>query len=62
MAVVDVDGMELRGAIEQLVEGVAAGAGDHDHAAVGFESEQLAIKARILPARVVDQLSAVDMG
>ncbi len=61
MARVDVDGVNLGGAVEEVVEGVAAGAGDHDDAAIRLEGEEFAVDAGIFPAGVVDQLAAVDV-
>ena len=61
LAVVDVDRMDLGRPIEQVVERVATGAGDHDDAALSVESHEFAIDARIFPAGVVDQLPAMDV-
>jgi hypothetical protein len=61
LAGIDVDRMNLGRAVEQVVEGVAAGAGDHHHPAVGAQPEQLPVDVWILPARVVDELTIVDV-
>ena len=61
LAVIDVYGVNFSRTIEQVVEGIAPGARNHDHAAVGFELEQLTVDARIFPTGVVDQLPAVNM-
>src|SRR5882757_1045322 len=58
---IDVNGMDFRRAIEQVVEGIATGARDHDDTAVGTQLKQLAVDPRILPARVVNKLSAMDV-
>jgi len=61
LAVVHIHRMNLRRPVEQVVERVATGAGDHDHTAVGAQLHQLPINPGILPAGVVDQLPAMHM-
>src|SRR5262249_29582760 len=57
---VDVHRVDLPGAGEEVVEGVAAGAGDDQDAVVGGEVEGGPVQGRVLPARVVDEVAAVD--
>jgi len=57
---IDVDAADLPGAIEQVVEGIAPGAGDHHHPAVAVQGHRLAVQPRILPAGIVDQVARVD--
>ena len=61
LAEVHINGMDLRGIIEEVVERIAAGAGDHDDLAAGIEAEHLAIETGIFPSAVVDQVGAVDV-
>jgi hypothetical protein len=61
LAWIDVNSVDLRRVVEQVVEGIATGACDHDNPTVRAKLEQLAIDARILPAGVVDQLSTMNM-
>ena len=49
-----------RGAAKRVVQHVAAGAGDDQHAIIGAEVEGLAVNRRIFPAGVVDERSGVD--
>jgi hypothetical protein len=51
--------MNLARIVQQVFQGIAARAGDHDHAAVRPQVQQLAIEPRVLPAGVVDQSPAV---
>jgi len=61
LAVVHIHGVNLRRPVQQVVQGVAPGAGDHHHPAGRIQFHQLAVNARILPTGVVDELAAVHM-
>jgi hypothetical protein len=61
LPVVHVHRMNLRRIIEQIIERVAAGAGDHHHAAVAVQFHQLPVEPRILPRCVVDEVGVVNM-
>ena len=58
---VHIDRVNFGWAVQQIVEGVAAGTRDHDNPAVGANFQQCSIDARILPAGIIDQLTTVDM-
>jgi hypothetical protein len=57
---VHVHGVDLAAAGQQVVQGVAAGAGDDQEAVVGPEIEGLAVQGRVFPAGVVNEVVAVD--
>ena len=59
MAGIDVHGMDFSRFIQQVIQGVAAGAGDHNQSAIGLEVEHLPIQARVFPARVIDKVRAM---
>jgi len=61
LAEIHVDGMNLGGIIEQVIQRIAACAGDHDDFRGGIESEHLAIEPRVLPGTVVDEIGAMDV-
>jgi len=53
--------VNFRGPIEEIVERVAARAGDQHDAAVRVESQEFPIDPRIFPAGIVDELPAMDV-
>ena len=57
---IDVDRVNGRRAFNEIIEHVAPGARDHDDLAVPIQLHQLAVDARILPCRVVDEIGAVN--
>ena len=61
LAVIDVDGMDLRRIVQQIVQGVASSAGDHDNGAVTIDLHELAVDAGIFPSAVIDEVRAVDV-
>src|SRR5262249_41097999 len=56
---IDVNRVDLARSRKEVVERVAAGAGDDSHAVVRAEVECLAVECRVFPAGVVDQVPAV---
>jgi hypothetical protein len=59
---VEIDGVNLVGRIEDVVEGVATGRGNEDDAAFRVQAHDLAIDPWILPAGVIDEVVSVDVG
>ena len=57
---IHVDREHLCRCIQQVVERVAACRGDDHHPRRGIQRHRLAVRARILPAHVVDQIVAVN--
>ena len=55
LARIEIDAVDLGRIVEQIVERVAAGAGDHRDTTAGADTEQGAVGARVLPTGVVDQ-------
>src|SRR5215472_1124558 len=60
MCGVEVDGDDLRGIGEEIIEHVATAGGDRQHAARGLEAERFEVDAWILPDLVVDQAMKPD--
>ncbi|MCK7480109.1 MAG: hypothetical protein M0C28_24665 [Candidatus Moduliflexus flocculans] len=60
MAGIDVHRANFRRRVQQIVQRVAAGAGEHHHPAVPIQPQQLPVDARVLPAHVVDQIALVN--
>ena len=48
---------DLRRIVEQVIEGVAARAGDHHDTVRGADVENFVVERRIFPALVVDEIS-----
>ena len=57
---VHVDGMDVLHAGQRVVQGIAAGRGDHQHGVVGPELQRLAVEPRVLPAGVINEVVSVN--
>ncbi len=60
LAGIDIHRMNLRRGVQQIIQRIAASAGQYDHRAVRIQTEQLPVYARVFPAHVVDQIALVD--
>lgn len=61
LARVDVHAMHFGRVVEQVIEGIAAGAGKHDNAALFIHIQQLTVAARVFPASIVNQAIAMNL-
>jgi hypothetical protein len=52
--------MDFGGQVEYIIQGIATGAGNHNHSAVTIQLKQSPINARIFPTSIVDQMVAVN--
>ena len=57
---IDVHGVDGRWIVQEVFQGVAAGAGNHHHRAVRPQPQEFPVDAGILPAGVVNQAAAMD--
>ena len=60
LAGIHVHGVDMTRPRQRIIQRVAAGRGDHQHVVVRLQAQRHTIEARVLPARVVDQVMAVD--
>jgi hypothetical protein len=60
LAGIDVHCVNFRRRVQQIIQGIAAGAGQHHHPAVPVQTQQLPVNARVFPAHVVDQITLVN--
>jgi hypothetical protein len=52
--------MDMLRMVEQIVQCITAGTGNHNNAAVRIKLQELAVTARVFPARIVNQLTLMN--
>jgi hypothetical protein len=58
---IDIDAVDRGGVVNQIVERIAAGAGDHHDTIVRADIQNRVIQGRIFPTLVVDEITGVDL-